>query len=249
MEIAAVFTDLRLGERVKQALYGHGVATNLHQGPFELVQRRPHIWDALVVEDDGHHLGAWLTLLGAKLSAPTPILAFGPGDPLAMTQALEAGAVDYATWSEGLPSLWRRLAARATYARRMRARLHWEIGELTVDRINNVASCRGEHIQLTVRETDVLLVLAQRANQVVSTETLCLHVFRRGQDTSHRAVEQHVYRLRRKLGALLERLQAPGLLRLTSVYAVGYRLDLPQCAQVLPDDVSRSMALSATSEN
>ena len=90
-------------------------------------------------------------------------------------------------------------------------------GDLTVDTGSRVASRDGELLQLTVREFDLLAVLAAHPRQVFSREMLLNRVWGYDYVADPNLVEVHISALREKLGD-----KARQLIR--TVRGVGYAL-------------------------
>jgi len=78
---------------------------------------------------------------------------------------------------------------------------------------------RGEVVELTDREFDLLVFLFQRRGKVVSRETLLSQVWRVGPNVATRSIDTYVSRLRKRLG-----LQGDSEWRLEGIYQHGYRL-------------------------
>ena len=85
---------------------------------------------------------------------------------------------------------------------------------------------RGEPVELTDREFDLLVFLFQRRGKVVSRETLLSQVWRVGPNVTTRSIDTYVSRLRKRLD-----LQGDSEWRLEGIYQHGYRL-----VRVHPDD-------------
>jgi len=85
---------------------------------------------------------------------------------------------------------------------------------------------RGEPIELTDREFDLLVFLFQRRGKVVSRETLLSQVWRVGPNVATRSIDTYVSRLRKRLD-----LQGGSEWRLEGIYQHGYRL-----VRVQPED-------------
>ena len=229
MQVVAVFSSPTLGSSLLQALEAQGIQTAIHFGVGQLAPSESfRQMDALVVEDDGRNLEAWLTLLAGRLPVTTPIVVYGPGDPRAMAMAIHRGAHDYATTIEGAAVVGWRLMARQLAVEMKQAHSHLRMGSYVLDRAQQTLrlGCAAE--QLTARETALLAALAARPGWVIAIESLSLDLCRRSADIGHRSIEQHVYRLRKKVDDLHRAAKFDGGLRLATVYGVGYRLDLPE---------------------
>ena len=77
---------------------------------------------------------------------------------------------------------------------------------------------QGKHINLTIKEFDLLVLLAQNKNIALFRETLFARVWGEDFFGETRTLDSHIQRLRKKLGWES---------RIKTVYKVGYRLDVP----------------------
>lgn len=92
---------------------------------------------------------------------------------------------------------------------------------------------RGEPVELTDREFDLLVFLFQRRGRVVSRETLLAQVWRVGPQVATRSIDTYVSRLRKRLG-----LQGDSEWRLEGIYQHGYRLVRSVSDEALDPDPS-----------
>ncbi|WP_396270522.1 winged helix-turn-helix domain-containing protein [Ideonella sp.] len=209
-----------------QALEAQGIHTTVHIGGDQWMPPVASRYaDGLVLEDDGLHLETWLNQLAGRLPASLPIVVYGPGNPHAMATAIHRGAHDYATIAEGALGLGGRLRARHLACSLKHTQLRF--GDYVLDRAQQVLRLGGFAENLTTRETALLAVLAARPGWVIALESLSQDLCRRSAEIGHRSIEQHVYRLRKKIDDLHQSAGCDGGLRLASLYGVGYRLDLP----------------------
>ncbi|PKN56496.1 MAG: DNA-binding response regulator [Deltaproteobacteria bacterium HGW-Deltaproteobacteria-14] len=95
----------------------------------------------------------------------------------------------------------------------------FKVGPLTIDPRTRNATMRGEALDLTTAEFDLLLLLAKRAGEVLTRDTIYLELRGIEYDGLDRSVDLRVTRLRRKLG---DDARNPELLK--SVRGVGYLL-------------------------
>ncbi|WP_399083263.1 response regulator transcription factor [Streptomyces sp. BBFR2] len=92
---------------------------------------------------------------------------------------------------------------------------------LVIDRATRTVTVRGDAVELTAREFDLLAFLAASPRHVYTRDQLLEHVWRSSSDWQEPAtVTQHVHRLRRKLERDPDR---PHWLR--TVRGVGYRFE------------------------
>ncbi|MFI5493458.1 response regulator transcription factor [Actinoplanes sp. NPDC051859] len=115
---------------------------------------------------------------------------------------LSAGADDYVTKPFSSGHILARIAA---VLRRTRAAVDTgpsviTVGELQIDPRQRRAELRGEALQLTRREFDVLTYLAERVGQVVSRRELLTEVWNQSRIGEEQTIDVHISWLRRKLG-------------------------------------------------
>lgn len=174
---------------------------------------------------DGHSL---LTMLRAVRQTPVIVVTARDDDP-SVVRALDAGADDYVVKPFGMDQLEARMRAvlRRTGSDAGEAVL--EVGELTIDPASREVVLRGEQLELSRREFDLLHYLAQHAGEVVSKRDVLADVWNQPYGGGERTVDVHLSWLRRKLG---ESAAHPGYLH--SVRGVGIRLAAP--ADASPDE-------------
>lgn len=92
-----------------------------------------------------------------------------------------------------------------------------EGGPLALDPATRTATLRGQRIELTFTEFEILACLARRPGQIVDHRAMLDHLYAGEPRGSTRALHTHIRRIRRKLGP-----EHAGLI--ACVYGVGYRL-------------------------
>jgi PAS domain S-box-containing protein len=94
-------------------------------------------------------------------------------------------------------------------------------GDLVLDRDARTVSVRGERVELTRREFDLLHLLASNPDRVFTRDELLRAVWQsKAEWQSATTVTEHIRRLRNKLGPAEE-----AAVRIVTVIGVGYRLD------------------------
>ena len=135
---------------------------------------------------------------------------------------LDHGADDYVPKTASARELLSRIRAvlrRSSSTATQAAASELGIGELRVDTAARQTRLRGDALELTPVEFDLLLVLARNAGRVCSREQLLVDVRDRAFSEHDRSVDVHIASLRRKLG---DDPRNPHFIR--TVRAAGYML-------------------------
>jgi len=170
----------------------------------------------VVILDLGLPDGDGLDVLKAvrKISDVPIIIATARGDEADRIIGLELGADDYVV----KPFSVRELAARIrAIARRRRNEPGVETERITIDKTQRRAFVDGNELELTVKEFELLSVLAEEPERVVPRQELFARVWDPVWVGTGKTLDVHVAALRRKLGdaSMIE-----------TVRGVGYRLHL-----------------------
>ncbi|WP_067782024.1 winged helix-turn-helix domain-containing protein [Actinomyces vulturis] len=96
-----------------------------------------------------------------------------------------------------------------------------EVGDLVIDPISYSARIRGNLVDLTYKEFELLKFMATNPGRVLTRQTLLDEVWGEGYIGGARTVDVHIRRLRAKLGSEHDYL-------IGTVRNVGYRLDHPE---------------------
>ena len=151
------------------------------------------------------------------------IVATARREEAMIVTALECGADDYVVKPFGPAQLDARIRAvlrRSTAGAGEPTAI--VVGELHIDASARQVTVRGQAVDLTPREFDLLSYLADRAGTVVTRRELLTQVWRQPYGSSDDTVDVHLSWLRRKLG---ESAQHPRYLH--TVRGVGVRLVAP----------------------
>ena len=162
-----------------------------------------------------------LPMLRAVTAAPV-LITTARDDEDEIVALLDAGADDYLV----KPFSARQLDARIRAVLRRSTEPEKEgpvvVGGLRIDPLTRQVSVDGEPVELTRKEFELLLLLAQRAGEVVSKRDILAEVWRLPYGGADKTVDVHLSWLRRKLG---ETANEPRYLH--SVRGVGVRLSPP----------------------
>lgn len=152
--------------------------------------------------------------LRARSDVPI-IVVTARGEEVDRVVGLELGADDYVVKPFGIRELIARIRAVTRRAQGRAQDGPVRIGELELDDRGRRASIRGEELDLTAKEFDLLAALARDPGAVVSRQRLLEDVWNTSWYGSTKTIDVHVAALRRKLGD-------PRLIE--TVRGVGFRL-------------------------
>ena len=165
-----------------------------------------------------------LAMLRAVSDVPVIIIT-ARDDDADMVKALDGGADDYVVKPFGIEQLDARLRAVLRRSGSTVPEGPLVVGGLTIDPRTRQVTLNGLPIDLSRKEFDLLLALAQRPGEVVTKRELLSDVWRQTYGGGDRTVDVHLSWLRRKLG---ETAADPRYLH--SVRGVGVRLAAPDDA-------------------
>jgi two-component system response regulator BasR len=203
MHILLIEDDLDLGASLVRALQQDGFTVQwlrrAHDAPLQLDD--PGC--SAVLLDLGLPDGSGMELLRRwrRAQAAAPVLVITARSALQdRLGGLDAGADDYLVKPFDIPELLARLRAvlRRTAAQ---SGEQWQFGALSVWPRKCQAQLGGQPLELTPREFQLLLALAQGGGDVVPKRTLAQRLEPLGDPMDTAALQVHISNLRRKIGA------------------------------------------------
>jgi len=162
-----------------------------------------------------------LAMLRAVSNVPVIIIT-ARDDDADMVRALDSGADDYIVKPFGIEQVDARLRAVLRRSGSSAAEGPLVVGGLTIDPRTREVTLDSRSIDLSRKEFDLLLCLAQRPREVITKRELLACVWHQNYGGGDRTVDVHLSWLRRKLG---ETAASPRYLH--SVRGVGVRLAPP----------------------
>ena len=203
MHILLIEDDLDLGASLVRALQQDGFTVQwlrrAHDAPLQLDD--PGC--SAVLLDLGLPDGSGMELLRRwrRAQAGAPVLVITARSALHdRLGGLDAGADDYLVKPFDIPELLARLRAvlRRTAAQ---SGEQWQFGALSVWPRKCQAQLGGQPLELTPREFQLLLALAQGGGDVAPKRTLAQRLEPLGDPMDTAALQVHISNLRRKIGA------------------------------------------------
>lgn len=207
----------RLAERgydVESAATGLGGLETVVAGDPDVV-----ILDLGLPDVDGREV---LKMIRAVSRIPV-IVATARDEETEMVQVLDAGADDYVVKPFSAEQLEARIRAVMRRGEAEDSREKIEVGDLIIDPQAREAELSDRGLDLTRKEFDLLLYLAERAGRVIGKRELLAEVWRQPYGGADKTVDVHLSWLRRKLGET-----AAKPVYLHTVRGVGVKLTAPE---------------------
>ena len=219
--VVIIEDDQRIRQLVTRVLAGKGYevdgAATALDGLHQIVQSSPDVvvLDMGLPDLDGAEL---LKMIRAVTDVPV-IVATARSEDRDVIRTLDAGADDYLVKPFSVEQLEARVRAVLRRSSAESTTPQIVVGDLRIDQGSRVATLDGVLLQLSPKEFDLLVYLAERADVVVSKRQLMAEVWRQPYGGSDKTVDVHISWLRKKLGE-----NAADSRYLETVYGVGIKL-------------------------
>lgn len=223
--IVIIEDEQRIRELVSSVLADRGyevrASSTAMQGLQDVVNGSPDvvILDMGLPDLDGSEL---LKMVRAVSDVPV-IVATARGEDGDIIGTLNAGADDYLVKPFSVEQLEARVRAVLRRAAADATGDPIAVGDLLIDEAAREASLSGAALQLSPKEFDLLVYLAERADEVVSKQQILAEVWRQPYGGSDKTVDVHLSWLRKKLGE-----SAAESRYLQTVHGVGVKLVTPR---------------------
>ena len=218
VELLVVEDDEPIGTSLTTALRGHGYGVAWARDGAEALARIDDATSVVILDlglpdIDGIDLCA---ALRARNPGTQIVILTARRDEIDVVVGLDAGADDYVLKPFGLGEL---LARIRVCERRLPSGERLAVGDLTIAVEARQVTRDGVPVELTVKEFDLLVLLARRAGEVVGRAELVQAVWKDDWRGAMGTLHTHVWSMRRKL-------DPPGRAScITTVRRVGYRLE------------------------
>ncbi|MDH0681839.1 response regulator transcription factor [Achromobacter animicus] len=237
MKIASLEDDLDQARRIQQVLTAAGYdCTSYHQSRDLLAALRTETYDLVLLDwhlpdIDGDDVVRWLrTHIGARI--PVIFLTNRSAED-DLVEGLRAGADDYIVKPMRPLELLARVAAllrRSQIAEPVDQTI--EVARYRVDPAARAISLDDVAISLAPKEFELALLFFRNVGRLMSRDMLAECVWNREIPATSRTLDTHLSNIRQKL-----QLRPQHGVRLTSSYALGYRLEL-----VSPSDDGQNLS-------
>ena len=225
MRVATLFTDPASEICLRPLLTWPGVDVVVQRDIHGvLAAMRSGCVHGALIEDNEVRLGHWLAVLKSHGLSRFPAIIVGAGRPGDIARALRCGATDYASISDGVESILARLHARVEATGQPDEISVLQAGGYLLDRTRQRVTYKGREIVLTAREFALAWLLFEQHGKVVTLDTVATRLWGRAAAISKRSIQQHIYRLRCKLGEMPD--EGVPSMHVQAVYGIGYRLYL-----------------------
>lgn len=176
--------------------------------------------DAPHFHADGHLALSWRQFNAGNA---TPILVFGePSERDALYRSVEAGVDDFILAPLNREELYvrvQRVLIRSGVQVPTRSGDRLVIGPYVLDRASECVTMNKVPLQLTSREFATAWLLFSSMGAFLQYEQIALAVWGTGSTVAKHSIEQHIYKIRRKL-----HMEGDSVLTIKNVYGRGYRL-------------------------
>ncbi|MDD3400875.1 MAG: response regulator transcription factor [Eubacteriales bacterium] len=185
---------------------GQQAADLIEKNTYDLI-----LLDIMLPKFDGYDLLAYIRPMGIPV-----IFLTAKSDVLDRVKGLKLGAEDYIVKPFEIVELLARI--EVVLRRYNKSQGIIKMFDVIIDLDARDVTQNGEHIELTRKEFDLLVLFCQNPNTALFRETLFERIWETDYIGETRTLDSHVQRLRRKLNWSD---------RIRTVHKIGYRLDVP----------------------
>lgn len=212
--------SIQLGLRMNLKREGYTVEV-AEDGASGLEKLRSGRWDLCILDVMLPKLNGYEVLRTMELEGiTTPVVVLSARtEEYDKIIGLDLGAEDYITKPFSLPELLARVRAALRRKGAPKVAKNWLFGEVLLDPVTRGVKKRGEDVELTATEFNVLATLARAQGRPLTRKQIYEAVWGEGHAGTHRTIDNFVAQLR---GKLEDNPAAPTLLM--TVRGVGYRL-------------------------
>lgn len=225
MKFAVLTRDVRLFEQVRECFRDDCFSCDVFSEEVSLIRAiRRGAYNLILLDADieyptGNPVFSWINCHSGH---STPVMLLGHfRDHESMTQAFEAGADDLVTRPLDIKELYARAMMVLRRAdKRQTSVEQCAVGDYTLDKEAGLITWQGKPIKLTSREFAMAWLFFSNPGVFFSRKQIAVTVWGSSVDIVERTLEQHIYKLRKKLS-----LGKDNAVQLRTVYSLGYKLE------------------------
>lgn len=175
-------------------------------------------FDAVILGDERANFSPWLSTLRTGASPECPIIVVGFEPATSLVNAVSNGATDFTVIGDTVNELCLRLERyRGTAKSRDESQI--ALGRYRLVSESRIIYIEDECVRMTDREFMLAWLFFSSPGKALGLSKISEQVWQRSAEVSKRTVEQHVYKLRRKL-----KFGSTSDFNIVAIYGVGYRL-------------------------
>ena len=171
--------------------------------------------DIMLPEEDGLHILKKLRSIPESVKTPI-IMLTAKSDEYDKVKGFDLGADDYIPKPFGMMELVARIKALLRRTEERFRAMEYSVVNLYVNTSSHTVKVDGETVSLTLKEFDLLCLLLENRNIVLSRDQLLNKIWGYSFDGESRTVDVHVRTLRQKLGTAGDLVE--------TVRGVGYKI-------------------------
>lgn len=224
MKIACYIRNLSVFDQVKAALLRVGYAPTHFDSETTLLrtmQRKPFDFILIDLPNTAQAEGSIFSWLGIRRNDRIPSMILSPSrDADFIAQALDSGADDFLPRPFEAVELIARIHAVTRRSAPQQHRRTIAYAGFVLDRDASTLRYQGATIAVTPREFSMAWLFFSSPGTYISRETLSTVIWSADSEVAGRTIEQHVYKLRKKLTV-----DGRQVVVIRTAYSQGYRLD------------------------
>lgn len=213
-QVLVVEDDTELGTQIVRHLEGAGFSCIWWREGHTISPDAPPDVGLVVLDLMMPRVSGRVMLEQLRAACDVPVLVLSARNETSEKVAmLKLGADDYMTkpfWPEELVERVKARIRRPVLARNAVL----EIGVLRIDTSSRKLWCRGQSVEVTRVEYDLLMALAKRPGTAISRRWLAENILDPDREIVDRGLDVHISRLRKKLGSDV----------IETIWGIGYRL-------------------------
>jgi len=239
MHIASLEDDYAQRQLVHSILTDAGYKCSLYDSGHDLLAdlARPHPYDLLLLDWELPDIDGLETLrrIRSAFGNTLPVIfVTNRSQEADLVQGLRAGADDYINKPIRPGELLARIQA---LLRRLNGthehEAAFQLAGYLIDPAAGRISLRGEYVELSPKELELALLFFRNPMRLFSRDVLSNSVWQREIPMTSRTIDTHLSNIRRKL-----KLRPENGVRLTTSYAMGYRLEILEGGAGYPSDAT-----------